>query len=275
MTTDATSARARLPAHMQALPEPRTPTVVVAPPSATPPLLADLPHWEPAHGAAALADAFAACGLVLLRGITSPAAFRDAATTLGTIYQHPHATASGLTHVHCTVPDRDRATAAAHNELGLTNTALTPHTDRAGMAEPPARMAFWLESQPGIGGVSTFVDGHRLIEELSAHDPAAVAALSRPGSVVFKSEAGLSEGSILTARADRFLLRFRFDHLVYLAPDVAERMPRVIALIHQLTQKRALRAGEGYVLDNHRWLHGRTHFVGARSAYRLLLAVPA
>lgn len=232
----------------------------------------DLPTWEPGEGIAALVARYERAGIVLLREVTSALQLRELASGLGCVYLHPHAEASGLTHVTCGAAAADRRDAAARNELGLTNTALTPHTDRCAMAVPPELMAFWIEAQSAVGGVSTFVDGHRIVEELSSHDPESIHALTRPTSVVFKSEQGLQEGSILTLGRDRFLLRFRFDHMVYLAPDVAAIMPRFIALVRELTIKLPLATGDGYLLNNHRWLHGRTHFVGTRSAYRLLLS---
>jgi hypothetical protein len=110
-----------------------------------------------------------------------------------------------------------------------------------------------------------------LFDEVSAQIPAAIEALTRPRSVVFKSENGLIEGSIFFLCGDNFSVRFRFDRMVYLSPDVASVMPRFLEIIKQFTIMKRLGSDEGYLLDNHRWLHGRTHFSGTRSAYRLLL----
>ncbi|MCW5256426.1 TauD/TfdA family dioxygenase [Verminephrobacter aporrectodeae] len=234
----------------------------------------DIPVWQASEGISELRAAYRKHGLVMLRNIRSKLEFLNSLSEMGGVYHHPHAEASGLTHVQVVGSSSDHAHAADRNELGLTGMALTPHSDRSSMTLPPEFLAFWIESQSCIGGASTFVDGHRLIEEMSAHEPEAVQVLTRPKSVVFKSEEGLKESSVISLEGDEFLMRFRFDRMVYLSPDVAAVMPKFNALVRQLTMMINLTSGDGYLVNNHRWLHGRTHFAGARSAYRLLMKRP-
>ncbi|HWP19352.1 MAG TPA: TauD/TfdA family dioxygenase [Burkholderiaceae bacterium] len=212
---------------------------------------------------------FDEAGLVLLRGVKSQLHLLDIAGVLGTVFRHPHAAPDGLTHVKA-AHQWDSADAEARNEVGLTSSALTPHTDRSGMDRPPNVLGFWIEHQSAIGGSSTFVNGAKLIEELSVEDPQAVRALTRPKSVAFKSEAGLSEGQIVSFTDKGLLLRFRYDKMVYMAPDVAGVLPLLNRLMTRLAERFSLNDGEGYIVNNHSWLHGRTHFHGCRSAYRVL-----
>jgi len=46
----------------------------------------------------------------------------------------------------------------------------------------------------------------------------------------------------------------------------------MLPVVRELSLIKRLRAGQGYLIDNLRWLHGRTYVVGTRSAYRLLLS---
>jgi alpha-ketoglutarate-dependent taurine dioxygenase len=208
---------------------------------------------------------------VLLRGLRDACHFSETLSTLGNVYRHPHSRSDGLTHLVSESDDFELLQAAETNRLGMTESALTPHTDRSGMDDPPRLLGFWIESQSSVGGASTFVDGHRLIEDLSTHEPDSIRILTRPKSVIFRSEDGLREGEIVELSGEKLRLRFRFDRMVYFAPDVAELIPRLNDLIREQAKLVRLRAGEGYLVDNHRWLHGRTHFSGRRSCYRILL----
>ena len=68
----------------------------------------------------------------------------------------------------------------------------------------------------------------------------------------------------------RLQLRLRLDDLVTFAPDLLTHLPvlRVVIVRHTITVP--LGAGQGYILDNHRWLHAREKFTGTRALYRVL-----
>lgn len=224
--------------------------------------------WEPSQGKQRLRREFDRRGLILLKGIKNSEEFLLQLGSLGRIYHHYDSLPNGLTQIkHAD----DIETRENTNHLGFTQEALIPHTDRSGLINPPKLLAFWIEHQSKIGGASLFVDGQQLFDEVSLQDPDAIKALTRPCSVIFKSEKGLIEGSIFHLQEDNFFIRFRFDRLVYLSPDVASVMPRFLEVLKRCTIKKRLASDEGYLIDNHRWLHGRTHFSGARSAYRLLI----
>lgn len=170
--------------------------------------LTGIPWWTPEFGIPALRDHFQNHGLVLLKGFRKSQHFSETLGTLGQVYLHPHASPDGLTHLISESNPTEPTRAADSNLLGMTESALTPHTDRSGIDDPPQLLGFWIESQSSVGGASTFVDGHRLIEELSAHDPDSIRVLTRPRSVIFKSENGLMEGQILYLDGKKFTLRF-------------------------------------------------------------------
>jgi alpha-ketoglutarate-dependent taurine dioxygenase len=227
--------------------------------------------WDPSQGTQRLKKEFDHQGFILLKGIRNSEEFLGQLGNIGRIYHHHDSLPNGLTQIKHANDFEEHNNAIDTNRLGLTQDGLVPHTDRSGLINPPKLLAFWIERQSKIGGASLFVDGQQLFDEVSIQDPAAIEALTRPRSVIFKSENGLMEGSIFHLQNDDFSIRFRFDRMVYLSPDVASVMPRFLNIIKQFTVKKRLESDEGYLIDNHRWLHGRTHFTGERLAYRILL----
>jgi alpha-ketoglutarate-dependent taurine dioxygenase len=65
-------------------------------------------------------------------------------------------------------------------------------------------------------------------------------------------------------------MRFRHDDLARFSPAVISILPQLLELIHARTRRFTLNPGQGYILQNGRWLHGRTAFVGRRQMYRVL-----
>lgn len=210
-------------------------------------------------------------GIVFLENIKCKNEILNKVSDLGEIFFHHDSMADGLTHIVNYVDSDNVQKAALANHLGLTQRALIPHTDRSGMSTPPSLLVFWFERQSQSGGSSLFVDSHRVFEELSIQNPEAAEILTRPNSVVFKSEKGLLESSIFEVEQQKLFVRFRFDKMVYFSTDVSKVMPELLEMIKKCTITRKLVPGSGYILDNRRWLHGRTHFFGERSAYRLLM----
>ena len=233
--------------------------------------LAEIRSWHVNDNVDVLLDEFSAKGLVLLEGIDKPEVLLRTLSPLGTVYYHRDSLANGLTHVS---ESGDGLRSAGYDgKLGFTQDGLIPHTDRSGAQVPPNILAFWIESQAAISGASLFVDGFVLFEEISYRFPAELAVLCRQNSAVFKSENGYFESSIFSVAGESLSIRFRFDQMIFLSPDAAKAVEVMLRVIRELSLVKRLSAGQGYLIDNMRWLHGRTHFVGARSAYRLLLSM--
>lgn len=228
--------------------------------------------WTPDLGRRALQEALSHRGAVVFSGVRSAGSLLEHLGHLGAAYVHADSDASGLTHIASASDALVHRDAADTNKLGFTHEGLFPHTDRSGVPSPPRLLAFWCERQAPVGGSSLFVDGHQLFDDLSSASPAAIEVLTRPSSVVFKSERGLVESSVFTITHSRLSVRFRLDRMIYISPDVAGVLPLLKDSIKRLSLKQPLKDGEGYLIDNQRWLHGRTHYIGPRSAWRLLLS---
>ena len=172
---------------------------------------------------------------------------------------HPHQSVEGLT----VITPRERS-ADAEAEAGFTWSALLPHTDRSLQAEPPSVLAAVMVSPARSGGATALVDGARVLVRLSrAFGDAALADLrlvpagGRGARAVAESAAGLVR------------IRYRDDQVAgpHGSSEVVTELRRLIA---EETVLLELAAGEGYVLHNHRFLHGRTAFSCSRHQVRFL-----
>ena len=69
---------------------------------------------------------------------------------------------------------------------------------------------------------------------------------------------------------DSSTLRFRFDDGIQLSASLIERFPELRQIIYEHAFAIALSPGQSYIVDNHRFLHGRTSFSGSRELLRVL-----
>lgn len=168
---------------------------------------------------------------------------------------HPHGNWCGETVIE------PRPTLALPGGAGFSHLALSPHTDRALTPRPPAVVALLIEHAAQHGGHSLFADARTLL--LAMGPDFSSLALDAGGAgryPVFEAHEGFGQ------------IRFRDDELARPRAAVANGRAALAAL-RTLTSSAiavTLAAGEGYLVHNHRVLHGRTAFRGYRRATRLL-----
>lgn len=203
-------------------------------------------------------------GLATFGGVADRAALVEAAGWLMNIHPHRDSEPDGVTVI------TGRGDRAQPGLAGFTSAELHPHTDRSGVAQPPVLLMMTCATAADHGGDSFAVDGRLLHDILGSEDPHALRALSRLRSVLFGG-AGGHLGAVFETSADgRVSVRLRLDELARYSPDVEQVLPRLAALAAANIVSMPLRAGQGYVLNNSRWLHGRGHFTGPRVMLRLL-----
>jgi alpha-ketoglutarate-dependent taurine dioxygenase len=171
------------------------------------------------------------------------------------LFRHPHAAPDGLTVLR---------PVEGSGGAGFSNAAIGLHTDRAQIADPPTVVAVLVERPAEVGGDSLLVD--------AASDRALLlGAVQTPERLVL-CDAEDGRRPVVEQHGGRVRVRYRNDALARpLAVDEAGEV--VLSRLHSLLKvPRVLRlgAGCGYVLHNHRVLHGRTAFAGPRTAVRLL-----
>jgi alpha-ketoglutarate-dependent taurine dioxygenase len=205
-------------------------------------------------------------GLALFRSVGSRAEVLALARALMTVFPHPDADPDGIT----LITDLG-AVGKQPGAAGFSHRELSAHTDRSGACSPPALLLAVCGRPAQEGGASKLTDGLAVYQQLAAASPPAAAAFTQPRSVLFGGASGYL-GEVFTPgpAPPRLQLRLRLDDLVAFAPDLQPHLPLLHAIIDRNTLTVPLAAGEGYVLDNHRWLHARETFTGTRTLYRML-----
>ncbi|ATL70602.1 TauD/TfdA family dioxygenase [Nocardia terpenica] len=215
--------------------------------------------------AAGVAAKLAADGLARFEGIRTRAQLVTLGASLGRVVPHRDSGPDGVT----TLMHRGKLGGRAGFE-GFGNGALAPHTDRSGIPEPPALLMV-ICGRKGRGGDCIAIDGRSVYLDLITSNPQAVQAFSQPNTVLFGGAAGYL-GSIFEHTADgRVRIRYRRDELAKFAPGIVRWLPALSDAVERHMVQFGLEPGQGYVLHNHRWLHGRTRYTGDRVIYRLSL----
>jgi Taurine catabolism dioxygenase TauD, TfdA family len=118
-------------------------------------------------------------------------------------------------------------------------------------------------------GSAVLVDGASVVSEMLDSDPSAVHTLFTPASVRFGNATERSAVLSLLVPGSRAQLRYRDDGLADYS-NVREAITAFRTAVEQFKIEFEMHAGDGYILQNGRWLHGRTGFIGARQMNRLL-----
>ncbi|WP_055548700.1 TauD/TfdA family dioxygenase [Streptomyces kanamyceticus] len=204
-------------------------------------------------------------GLVTLTGIDSRTDALALAAQIMTVIPHRDSDSDGIT----TIRDTRRHTHRA-GFAGFGNGPLEPHTERSGSPSPPRLMMLVCGQAAHAGGDSVLVDGRAVHADLVTGARAAASALAQPRSAYFGAGDGHPSQVFTIYDDDQVAVRLRLDGLARFSPIVQPYLPTLRAAIarHQLLMPMA--PGQGYVLDNRRWLHARTAFTGSRVCWRAL-----
>ncbi|GAA2657586.1 TauD/TfdA family dioxygenase [Streptomyces lunalinharesii] len=204
-------------------------------------------------------------GLVTFDGLDSRDAVLEVTSRYLHLSAHRDSDPDGLTVIRDTGRHTRRAGFA-----GLGHGELAPHTDRSSLPVPPRLMLFVCAQPAECGGVCLLTDGQAVTSTLHAHQPEALAAFSEPQAAFFGRADGVFAPVFAPLPGGRFSIRLRQDGLVRWHPFTRTYLPNLRDSAARHQQPLELHAGEGYLLDNHRWLHARTAFLGARRCYRAL-----
>lgn len=177
---------------------------------------------------------------------------------------HPHEFEPGLTVV---TPHRRGRDAAGR--AGFTRALLRPHTDRSLQPEPPSLLAGLMITPAILGGSPLLADGAVVLAALRRFfGPSAIDRLR------LRTPSGMAV-PMIAVRDGLVKIRFRDDRLA--APHSPDGEERVVAALREsistATTPQPLGVGDGYVLHNHRYLHGRSAFIGQRRLMRILATV--
>ncbi|MBF6545669.1 TauD/TfdA family dioxygenase [Nocardia brasiliensis] len=216
--------------------------------------------------AAGVAVGLAADGFARFDKVRTRAQLVTRGASLGRIVPHRDSDDDGVT----TLQNRGGLARRIGFE-GFGTGALSPHTDRSGVLEPPALLLVVCGRKSSSGGECIAIDSRSVYTDLAINDPEAARALSQPRTALFGGAAGYLGSVFEHSQGNRIRVRFRMDGLVKYSPEITRWLPVLGAAIERHTIRFALEPGQGYVLHNHRWMHGRTAFTGDRVMYRLSL----
>jgi hypothetical protein len=153
---------------------------------------------------------------------------------------------------------------------GFTDRELWPHTEGSAVDRPPRVLMLACVRPAPIGGCSHLMDGRDLYDEIVRTDPTMLAAVSAPRSAYFGGASGHLGAIFTPAGQGRVTVRLRLDELARFSPTVTPHVHTLRAMVRDLAIATDLRDGDGYVLLNDRWLHGRSRFIGHRVMLRIL-----
>ena len=143
------------------------------------------------------------------------------------------------------------------------------HTDRSGWDLPPRLLLTTLKVQSHTGGESLLVDGNQVIESIQDHEKSLYELLTDSKHSIFEADDGtFRPRPIYDEKAGIF--RFRFDDHVQLSASLIDRFSDLRQLIYEYAHAITLQVGQSYLVDNHRFLYGRTSFTGPRELLRTL-----
>lgn len=202
-------------------------------------------------------------GLLTFSGITGRAALIDLARQLMTIRPHRDADADGVTVITKTQDESSGFT-------GFTDAELIPHTDGSAASSPPGLVLLTCQQAADEGGSTRVVDGALLTRALADQHPAALGLLSAPQAAFFGTAGAYLGAPLEPAGPGRNRIRLRLDDLAWFSTEAAAAIPLLRDAIAAHTRTFRLRQGDGFLLSNTRWLHGRDNFVGHRSMLRIL-----
>ncbi|MEU8405646.1 TauD/TfdA family dioxygenase [Micromonospora sp. NPDC048842] len=203
-------------------------------------------------------------GVVLIQG-ASVAEVRALLDRWTVPVEHPHQVAEGLT----VIAPRYR-TGDGDNEAGFTELPLLPHTDRSLHAQPPSVLATLMLAPAKAGGSATLVDGSRVLTLVRHRAEDATIAELR-----LRAAAGRAGPPLVEFTPGHARIRYRDDRVAgpYSADGRTDLVAEVRRLIVATTRSLHLGSGDGYLVHNHRFMHGRTAFTGDRSIVRFLARV--
>ncbi|MFI5685291.1 TauD/TfdA family dioxygenase [Streptomyces sp. NPDC051636] len=120
------------------------------------------------------------------------------------------------------------------------------------------------------GGEVLLADGRDVLASLVTEAREAAILLAKARTAYFGAGAGYPS-QVFTVHVDgRIPVRLRQDGLARWSPLVPPHLPALRRAIAGCQLRFRLEPGQGYLLDNHRWLHARTRFTGHRLCLRAL-----
>ncbi|MCK8494901.1 MULTISPECIES: TauD/TfdA family dioxygenase [Spirosoma] len=212
-------------------------------------------------------DALDKHGIITFNGIFEIDCFLDLCSKIGPLFNHPDADVNGLTQITHKVDGIDRP-----GVPGLTDKNLVPHTDRATVADPPFYTSLLCIKTAAHGGDTILADGKEIYDVMKNRFPSELSLLEQPDGAIFGRGSHQYSSAIFNSQgsASKYI-RFRYDDIAYFSAEIIQALSVFLTLVYQCQHVFKLDNGQGYIVQNGRWLHGRHSFEGDRLMNRALI----
>ncbi|MGW2137595.1 TauD/TfdA family dioxygenase [Streptomyces sp. NPDC001773] len=204
-------------------------------------------------------------GIATVEGLDTRTKVLSFARQVMTLVSHRDSDPDALTTI------RDRGASSQRPGLaGLGTGELLAHTERSSLPSPPHLMLLVCQQPVDSGGDVLLTDGRALHTFLLERAPQALEMMTLPGTAFYGDGGGHPSQIFTRHRGERITIRLRQDALAAFSPLLQPHLAHLRTAIETVQQRITLNAGQGYIIDNSRWLHARTGFRGDRVCLRAL-----
>lgn len=198
-------------------------------------------------------------GMVMLCDFANEEQGITIANYFGNIMQTLDALNNGITKITESASGQN-----ANNSRAFTRLDLYPHTDRSPLEHPPELLLNWVLEPSLKGGETILVDGELVYQQMFATNPEETTLLFED-IATFTDGINTYVGGIFSKNANNKIeIRFRNDNCVIFNKRAKNAIKHLISIIDQNRIQIPLQKGKGYLIDNRRWLHGRSSYEGHR-----------
>jgi alpha-ketoglutarate-dependent taurine dioxygenase len=214
-----------------------------------------------------ITEQFRLNGFAFVQGVEHRDLFIQLLSSFGEIFRHPDAAPDGVTELK---PDAQKAQNLG--AAGFNRHKLELHTDRSNIKHPPQIIAMLYRKNTGIGDDAIFVDGAELYRLLRENHPATFRWARSANAVAFNDGRSEYSGPIFDDANDKTVrLRFRADDFGFFPLPHFPELQTFLRCAHSLAKVHRPADNDVVILDNTRWLHGRTQYEGSREVWRILV----
>lgn len=208
------------------------------------------------------------CGLVLIRGVWTQEAMLAMSHALGGLEQARSGEEGQNSFISVLGPRTGKPDPCTSGN-GFTRDALPLHTDRSCAQTPPDLVVTAVHRKSHSGGATLLADALDVVPQLDAATKRALCDTQ----FCFKFGSGKHMFPLLEPyRKGNWAVRYRMDEQIEMLTAEAQTAYAAFSKALGLATVRIdLEPGDGYIIDNHRWLHGREAFQGDRELWRTLV----
>ncbi len=209
-------------------------------------------------------------GIVFFNSELNMNDFRVQGELFGDIFFHPHSSEKGITVIK---NSSDNILEKREGYKSFSTSNLFPHTDRSTMLNPPNLLMFYCNKQSGKGGESILIDIKGVFEEIVEDgNEEFIELIFKKVSVIFDDNITSYKGNFIEILQDgSYFFRFRNDDFSFFTPKTHVFLSYFYNLIDKHKIIIELDEGQGYIINNGRFLHGRNEYDGNREMWRILI----